>query len=62
MDMAAIDDLVMLAAAVAIAAAVIVGLMVVLYAWALRRRHQLDEGSDEEGETTEYPPDGRFDI
>lgn len=62
MDMAAVDDLVMLAMAVAVAAAVIVGLMVVLYAWALRRRRQLDEGSDEEAEIIDYPPDGRFDI
>lgn len=59
--MAPVDDLVMLEIAVAVAAVGIVGLMVALYAWALRRRVQMDE--EGEGERTgEYPPDGRYQL
>ncbi len=59
--MALTDDLVMLAMVVAVAAAVLVGFMLALYAWALRRRRQLDEEEARTGRK-EYPPDGRFDL
>lgn len=59
--MAVTDDLVMLAMVVAVAAAVLVGFMLALYAWALRRRRQLDQ-EEARAERDEYPPDGRFDL
>jgi len=59
--MAAIDDLVMLAAVVAVAAVGIVGFMVALYVWALKRRRQLDRMQAEE-DPVEYPPDGRYQL
>lgn len=59
--MAVMDDLLMLIIAIAVAAAVLVGFMVLLYAWALRRRNQLDEEEGEAG-PREHPPDGRFEL
>ena len=59
--MAVFDDIVMLAMAIAVAAVVLVGLMLALYAWALRCRRQMDEGLAVEDQV-ENPPEGRSRI
>jgi heme/copper-type cytochrome/quinol oxidase subunit 2 len=59
--MAVFDDIVMLAIAIAVAAVVLVGLMLALYAWALRRSRQMDESLAME-EQVEYPPEARYRI
>jgi mannose/fructose/N-acetylgalactosamine-specific phosphotransferase system component IIC len=59
--MAVIDDLVMLAMVVAVVAVGILGVMLALYIWALKRRRQLDE--EEAGkDPVEYPPDGHYEL
>jgi heme/copper-type cytochrome/quinol oxidase subunit 2 len=62
--MAVVDDLVMLAMVVAVAAVGIVGSMLLLYVWALKRRRQLDEMEAEEDQEhpAEYPPDGHYQL
>ena len=59
--MSLVEDLVMLAMVIAVAAAVLVGLMVLLYAWVLRRRQEMDE-REPDLEENRYPPDGRFEL
>lgn len=59
--MSVLDEMILLVIALAIAAVVLVGLMVALYAWALRRRRSMDEQALGEGEV-DYPPDGRYDL
>lgn len=58
--MSVMDEMLMLIIALAVAAVVLVGTMLALYAWALRRRQQMDE-IERQQDKGEHPPDDRFD-